>query len=56
MARIAELPEVITQGASEEEAREMVQSPLRDWLEFYVQGEAGGPSRCRPGRGASRSS
>jgi hypothetical protein len=30
MARIVELPEVITQGASEEEAREMVQSALRD--------------------------
>jgi predicted RNase H-like HicB family nuclease len=49
MARIAELPEVITQGASEEEAREMVQSALRDWLEFYVQSEAGGTVEVPPG-------
>jgi predicted RNase H-like HicB family nuclease len=51
MARIAELPEVITQGASEEEAREMVQTALRDWLEFYVESEAGGTveaKRLRP--------
>jgi predicted RNase H-like HicB family nuclease len=37
MARIAEVPEVITQGATEAEARSMVESALRDWLEFYVQ-------------------
>jgi predicted RNase H-like HicB family nuclease len=49
MARIAELPEVITQGASEQEAREMVQSVLRDWLELYVQGEAGGTVEVPPG-------
>jgi predicted RNase H-like HicB family nuclease len=37
LARIAEVPEVISQGATEAEARSMVQSALRDWLEFYVQ-------------------
>ena len=37
MARIAEVPEVITQGATLEEARDMVRSALREWLEFYVQ-------------------
>jgi len=42
MARIAEVPEVITQGATVEEARRMVQSALRDWLEFYVRDQAGG--------------
>jgi predicted RNase H-like HicB family nuclease len=41
MARIAELPEVITQGASEQEAREMVRSALRNWLQFYVRDQAG---------------
>jgi hypothetical protein len=49
MARIAELPEVITQGASEVEARGMVPSALRDWLEFYVQSEAGGTDEVPPG-------
>jgi predicted RNase H-like HicB family nuclease len=49
IARVAELPEVITQGASEEEAREMVQSALRDWLEFYVRSEAGGTVEVPPG-------
>jgi predicted RNase H-like HicB family nuclease len=49
MARIAKLPEVITQGASEEEARQMVQSALRDWLEFYVSSEAGGTVEVPPG-------
>jgi predicted RNase H-like HicB family nuclease len=34
-ARVAEVPEVITQGATVDEARTMVQSALRDWLEFY---------------------
>jgi hypothetical protein len=42
---------VITEGASEQAAREMVESALRDRLEFYVQSEAGGtvevPSRAR---------
>src|SRR5215217_3098980 len=42
MARIAEVPEIITQGATVEEARRMVQSALRDWLEFYVRDQAGG--------------
>jgi predicted RNase H-like HicB family nuclease len=42
MARIAEVPEIITQGATVEEARSMVQSALRDWLEFYVRDQAGG--------------
>jgi hypothetical protein len=34
---------------SEEEAREMVQSALRGWLEFYVQSEAGGTVEVPPG-------
>ncbi len=37
LARIAEVPEVITQGATEAEARSMVESALREWLELYVQ-------------------
>ncbi len=37
MARVAEVPEVITQGATVAEARSMVESALRDWLELYVQ-------------------
>lgn len=49
MARIAELPEVITQGATLEEARSMVTSALRDWLEFYVQERAGEHLEVPPG-------
>lgn len=37
MASIPELPSVLTQGATVEEARAMIRSALRDWLEFYVQ-------------------
>jgi predicted RNase H-like HicB family nuclease len=49
MARVAEVPEVITQGATVDEARTMVQSALRDWLQFYVQEQAGGPIDIPPG-------
>ena len=49
MARVAEVPEVITQGATMDEARSMVQSALRDWLEFYVREQAGGPVDVPPG-------
>ena len=48
MARIAEVPEVITQDATVE-ARAMVQSALRDWLEFYVRDQAGGAVEVPPG-------
>jgi predicted RNase H-like HicB family nuclease len=49
MARVAEVPEVITQGATVDEARTMVQSALRDWLQFYVREQAGGPIEIPPG-------
>jgi predicted RNase H-like HicB family nuclease len=49
MARIAELPEVITQGATLEEARRMVGSALRDWLEFYLQEHADERLEVPPG-------
>jgi predicted RNase H-like HicB family nuclease len=49
MARVAEVPEVITQGATVDEAPTMVQSALRDWLQFYVQEQAGGPIDIPPG-------
>jgi predicted RNase H-like HicB family nuclease len=48
MARIVEVPEIISQGATEEEARSMVQSALRDWLEFYVRDQAGGTLDVSP--------
>jgi hypothetical protein len=53
MARIAELPEVITQGTSEEEARQMVQPCGIGWSSTCKARRAG-PSRCRPEPGASR--
>ena len=37
MASIPQLPGVITQGATLEEARAMIRSALREYLEFYVQ-------------------
>lgn len=37
MASIPQLPGVLTQGANVDEARAMIRSALRDWLEFYVQ-------------------
>jgi predicted RNase H-like HicB family nuclease len=49
MARVAEVPEVITQGETVEEARSMVRSALRDWLEFYVREQAGGTAEVPPG-------
>ncbi len=55
MARVAEVPEVITQDKTVEDARSMVRSALRDWLEFYVREQAAARSRCRPGRAARRS-
>jgi len=36
LARIAELPGVLTQGRTQKEARRMVVSALRDWFQFYV--------------------
>lgn len=41
MASIPELPGVLTQGATLEEARSMIRSALRDWLEFSVQDQHG---------------
>jgi predicted RNase H-like HicB family nuclease len=49
MARVAEVPDVITQDETVEEARGMVQSALRDWLEFYVREQAGGTVEVPPG-------
>lgn len=41
MASIPELPEVLTQGANVDEARTMIRSALRDWLQFYVEDQHG---------------
>lgn len=50
MASIPELPGVLTQGATENEARIMIRSALRDWLEFYVRDQHGNDRpRLSPG-------
>ncbi len=41
LARVAELPSVLTQGRTREEARAMVLSALRDWFSVYVADERG---------------
>lgn len=41
MASVPELPEVMTQGATMDEARSMIRSALRDWLQFYVDDQHG---------------
>lgn len=51
MASIPELPGVLTQGADVDEARAMIRSALRDWLEFYVQDQHG--DLPEPGEGSS---
>jgi single-strand DNA-binding protein len=43
LVRVRELPEVITQGATPEEARAMLRSAVRDWLSFYVADQGGTP-------------
>lgn len=43
MARIPQLPGVLTQGETVEEARAMIASALRDYLEFYVETQPGEP-------------
>jgi predicted RNase H-like HicB family nuclease len=43
LARVRELPEVITQGATPEEARAMLRPAVRDWLSFYVADHGGVP-------------
>lgn len=52
MASIPELPGVLTQGATVEEARSMIRSALRDWLELYVQDQHG--DLPEPAEGAHR--
>jgi predicted RNase H-like HicB family nuclease len=37
MASIPDVPGVLTQGATMEHARVMIQSALRDWLEYHIQ-------------------
>ena len=49
MASIPELPAVLTQGATIDEARTMIRSALRDWLEFYVQDQHGDLPEAREG-------
>jgi predicted RNase H-like HicB family nuclease len=40
LARVREVPAIVTQGATIDEARDMVRSALRDWLEHYVASDA----------------
>jgi predicted RNase H-like HicB family nuclease len=40
LARVRETPAIVTQGATVDEARDMVRSALRDWLEHYVADQA----------------
>ena len=40
LARVREIPAIVTQGATVDEARDMVRSALRDWLEHYVADQA----------------
>lgn len=49
MASIRELPGVLTQGATIAEARTLIQSALRDWLEFYVEDQRAGSTQPREG-------
>ncbi len=49
MASIPELPGVLTQGETIDEARAMIHSALRDWLQFYVRTST--PARCSWVRG-----
>jgi predicted RNase H-like HicB family nuclease len=48
LARVREVPAIVTQGATTDEARDMVRSALRDWLEHYVADEA--TDQFEPGR------
>jgi predicted RNase H-like HicB family nuclease len=48
LARVREVPAIVTQGATIDEARDMVRSALRDWLEHYVADEA--TDQVEPGR------
>ncbi|CAN5409053.1 hypothetical protein BH23ACT7_BH23ACT7_01670 [soil metagenome] len=50
MASIPELPGVLTQGETIDEARAMIQSALQDWLQFYVEDQHAGP--LQQGEGA----
>ena len=45
---IPEVPGVLSQGKTREEAREMVLSALSDWLRFYVEDLGGGKVRKAP--------
>jgi predicted RNase H-like HicB family nuclease len=48
MVSIPEVPGVLSQGRTREEAREMVLSALNDWLRFYVQDQASEKLRVIP--------
>jgi predicted RNase H-like HicB family nuclease len=45
---IPEVPGVLSQGKTREEAREMVLSALGDWLRFYVEDLGGGKVKKAP--------
>jgi predicted RNase H-like HicB family nuclease len=45
LARVREIRAIVTQGATVDEARGMVRSALRDWLEHYVAATRTLPSR-----------
>ncbi len=49
MASIPELPGVLTQGETIDEARAMIQSALQDWLQFYVEDQHAGPLQLGEG-------
>jgi predicted RNase H-like HicB family nuclease len=38
---IPEVPGVLSQGRTRQEAREMILSALNDWLRFYVEDQSG---------------
>ncbi len=40
MARVPELPGVITQGRDRDEARRMARSAVRDWLTWWLEEQA----------------
>jgi predicted RNase H-like HicB family nuclease len=55
MVSIPEVPGVLSQGKTREEAREMVLSALGDWLRFYVEDLGGGKVKKVPAGAATES-
>lgn len=45
---IPEIPGVLSQGRTREQARETILSALNDWLRFYVEDQAGGNLHALP--------